>query len=284
MSTRPPWVAAAYAGAAWAGSTAGALAVVLVLALSGIDRGGPGAVLAAVLAGAAAALAGVVLVARATGDVALEPAGLRLPRPRVGLAAFVIGAVAALALGLLAAALSGAFADPSIPSELSAQTPYDRLSGALDLTRVDPGPAAVASILARAVIAIATADVILRGFIAPVLRDWLGAPAALAVVALALGAAVGSMAGGLLLAGVLLALLVGWLQAEVRSLLPGTAVLCGAAGAAMAAGMDWSPGEVALTGLLCGAAGAALLLPVALRGAGVPDGPTPVWDLRPGRG
>jgi trimeric autotransporter adhesin len=286
----PPWLAAAAVAAAWAATGAAALVVALVLSAAGADDVTPAGVLAIALGGAVATVAAVGLLARAVHPGPRpEHVGLRPTSVRMGAAAVALGFAAVAVLGVLTTLLGHPFAEPAIPPELSSQPALGRLAHGLDLTRVDPGAAAAASLAARAIIATAVAEVLLRGLVFPALATWLGTPAAAAVVAVAfggLGSLTGTAGGALFLPGLALGLLLCWLYAETGSVVPGVGVACAAAGASLAAGFGWTAASCAVTGLACALGALALVLPVALArpAAPVPGGPTADWDLRPSRG
>jgi membrane protease YdiL (CAAX protease family) len=290
----PAWMAAAALGAAWVATGVAALLVALALSIAGADDLTPAGTLAIAVGGALATVAAVVVLARSQGlgDPRPEHFGLRPTGARVGVAALALGLVAVAALGALAAVLGHPFAQPSIPPELSEQPALARATHGLDLTRVDPGPAAVASIVARAVVAVAVAEVLVRGLVFPALATALGTPAAAGVVSVisgGLGALTGT-GGALVVPAIALGLGLCWLYAETGSVVPGVGVACAAAGASLAAGLGWTATSCAVCGLLCALGGLALVLPAALgRPAApasqtVPGGPTATWDLRPSQG
>src|SRR5213078_4614031 len=139
----------------------------------------------------AGSIAVLVRVARRTAP--LEPAQLGLrPLPRtLALAAVVIGGLALLVLAWLV----HPFAQPSIPRELSQQDAVSRMLGDLDPTLVSIGLPAVASLLARAVLAVVVLELLLRGFVLPILVRSLGTPGGIAVVAIVFGAAGPALSG-----------------------------------------------------------------------------------------
>lgn len=246
------------------GSLAGALAGGLIAAAAGADELTPAALLISV------ALAGVLAVTavRWVGRARLPDLGLRAPRPGT------VGPALAVAAGAFAAALAVALlagntldaAGP--PRELSHQGFVDRVAGLPDPTTVRLSLDTVLSVLARGVVGVVAAEIVLRGFLFAALARRPGPVPATAILAgltalpvvrddVVLGVAAAILSAGLCLA-----------YLRTGSLLPGVAVAALAQGVLLGAAFDWNALETAALALVCAAAAAGL---VRVLGPGPPE-------------
>jgi len=253
---------AAVAGT-WAAGWLAGVAVALTLAVRGADRIDAPALL---LHATVTAAAGVGIVALLAARVArptpaafgVRPVPLRLGAVGVGLGVAVVG-LAALAADLL----GGALGSLPLPAELSAQSRLSRLLGDPDPTVVDPSAAAACSVLARALIGPLLGELLLRGFVLPILARRIGDGAAVAVLA-PLTALTFAGAGGeawLLLPGLALGAVLCWLYLETGSILPGAVVSASWSGFALGLAFRWGARDAPLLAVACGAlaAGVGLL-------------------------
>jgi uncharacterized protein len=254
----PVWMAPAALGGVWAAGWVAGVAVVVTVAVRGGDRIGAPALLLLVTLTAAAGVAIVVALAARVAPPRPESFGVRpVPlRPAAILVGLGVGVVAVAALA--AELLGGALGSLSAPSELSEQSRWSELLGDPDPTVVDPGAAAACSVLARALIGPLFAELLLRGFVLPILARRLGDGAAVAVLAL-LTALTFAGAGGeawLLLPGVALGVVLSLLYLETGSILPGAVVSASWSGFVLGLAFRWGAGDALLLGLACGVAAA----------------------------
>jgi membrane protease YdiL (CAAX protease family) len=220
-------------------------------------------------------LAVVVLVARLTRPVTGEQLGLRMPEDPARAALLVLGAAVALAAVAAAwQALGDLRGSLSIPPELDTRT----LTGQVyDLPVREPvafGPGLLASALARCVLPVVAAEVLLRGLALPALSAWRGPlPAALIVAVLFGGLA--SLAGqpGLAVLSMLLGLALCGLYVVTGSLLPGIALAATASAVALGAACALPPLGIAALAAGCGLAATAIGAVPAGRGLGAAGRP-----------
>jgi membrane protease YdiL (CAAX protease family) len=254
------------------------LVTILALALAGTDRLTPAGVLLFCAISTGGTLSALRALAQRT--TRLEPAqlGLRPVPPRLAAVAIGAGALAIALLAILAQATGHPFAQPSIPPELSSQDSVSRALGDPDPTIVTVGFATAVSVFARAVVAVVVVEILLRGFVLPILARRLGAPGAIAIVAVCFGSLAPALGGrgDLVVEAMALGALLCWLYAETGSILPGIAVAAAATGGLLAAGFGWGLAAVLVQALACGTCAVGLVVPLAL------GGPTRIWDLRPG--
>jgi membrane protease YdiL (CAAX protease family) len=228
----PRWPAlagvAAIGGAALIAAFAPLLAAVPAAA-AGAGRAGPGIVLLGSLIAAAAIVALVAGLASLTRPVTASQLGLRAPDDLSRALALAAGAALVLAAVVGLWSLLG---DPSFeaPAELDTR---GVLARAYDLPMRDPvdfGPGLVASALARGVLPVVAAEILVRGFAFPALSEWHG-PIASAVVVSVLFGGVTQLAGapGPAALSILLGFLLCGLYVATGSLLPGAALASGAA-------------------------------------------------------
>jgi membrane protease YdiL (CAAX protease family) len=246
-------VAAAVAGLAPLLSALPALA-------AGLERSAPAIVLLAAVLSAAGVLAVVVFVARLTRPVTAEQLGLRAPEDPARAVLLVLGAAVALAAVAAAwQALGDLRGSLSIPSELDTRTLTAQI---YDLPVREPvafGPGLLASALARCVLPVVAAEVLLRGFAFPALSAWKGPlPAALIVAVLFGGLA--SLAGqpGVAVLSMLLGLALCGLYLVTGSLLPGIALAATASTVALGVACALPPLGIAALAAGCALAATAI--------------------------
>jgi Type II CAAX prenyl endopeptidase Rce1-like len=243
----PGWAAFAALGASWVAG----LVATLLAAVAFAGAGAVAAKLAVALLSAAGTVAALAWLAARTGRLAPARLGLRPVDPRRALRAVAIaGALLAAACGLLAAA--GALGDLRVPRELSR---LDGLAWAAGFGEpaVPFDAAAIASLLSRAVLAVAVLELVVRGVVLPALARLIGPWPAIGATA-ALGAvSFGTIAGdGRLIAPALaLGLLLGPLAVATGSIVPGAGLAAGFAGASLAAACGWGPLGAAVVALAC---------------------------------
>ena len=240
----PRWPALAGVAALLGGALIAALAP-LAAALPALTvdahRTTPAVVLLGAALGSAGMVALVVRLARLTRPVTAAQLGLRVPNTLSR--AVLVTAGAALALAVLAAAWR-ALGDPrealSIPPELDTRS---LTAQAYDLPVREPvafGPALLASALARCVLPVVAAEILVRGFAFPALSEWRGPAVSAVIVSVLFGGLVpvtGVAAMSMLLGVALCALYL-----ATGSLLPGVtlASVVAAAGLGMACALTRS--------------------------------------------
>ena len=196
--------------------------------------------------------------------------------PRVAAVAVLLG-VAVVGLAALAAELlGGSLGSLAVPPELSEQSRYLQLLGDPDPTVVDPGAAAACSVLARALVGPLFAELLLRGFVLPILARRLGAVAAVAVLGLLTALTFAGAGGdaGLLLPGLALGVVLSVLYLETGSILPGAVVSATWSGFVLGFAFRWGAGDAVLLGLACGALAAGAGWLAAASGSGLQSGVT----------
>jgi hypothetical protein len=272
----PGWAAFAALAGTWLGGALGAL-------LSAIAFLGAGAVAAKLCAAlVAAAVSGGVLVwlAAATGRVAPDRFGIRpviaaRALPATGAAAAILLAACAV-VGLL-----GGFDGIRAPRELSV---LDTPSWAAGLSEpvVPFDGAAIVALLARAALGVVVLEVVLRGVVLPSLARLIGAWPAIGAAALLGAVSFGAIAGDgrLLLPALVLGLLLGPLAVACGSIIPGTALSAGFAGAALAAACGWGPLSAGLAALGCATLVAGVLLALAGESARPAAEPLPATGVQ----
>jgi membrane protease YdiL (CAAX protease family) len=176
-----------------------------------------------------------------------------------------------LVVALAAAAaelLGGALGTLAVPVELSEQSDWARAFGEPDPTVVDPGPAAACSVLARALIGPLCAELLLRGFVLPILVRRFGEVLAVAVLAPLTALTFAGVAGSawLALPGLALGAVLCLLYLETGSILPGAALAATWSGLMLGLAFRWGLGEAVLLALACGAAAIAAGLLAAASG------------------
>ena len=246
-------VAAAVAGLAPLLSALPALA-------AGLDRSSPAIVLLAAVLSAAGVLAVVVFVARLTRPVTGEQLGLRMPEDPARATLLVLAAAVALAAVAAAwQALGDLRGSLSIPSELDTRTLTAQI---YDLPVREPvafGPGLLASALARCVLPVVAAEVLLRGFAFPALSAWKGPlPAALIVAVLFGGLASAAGRPGVAVLSMLLGLALCGLYLATGSLLPGIALSSSAAAVALGVACALPPLGIAALAAGCALAATAI--------------------------
>lgn len=254
----PLWSAVAALLGAWAAAVAAVVGVGLVVALGGVG-GSPGAaLLAGALLAAAGAIGAVLQAAGRRRRPTLADLGVR---PLAGRHAAVVTAVTVVAVAAGWAVLGDLLTAAPPPPELSHQS----AGGLPDPAAVGFGLETLVSLLARAVVLVVAAEVVLRGFVLPVLVGRLGRGWGIALVALASLATAGVVAGttALVLPAAALSVALCVLRLETGSIVPGLGVASGSAGAIVAASLGWpSPGVLAAA-VGCAAASAGPALAVA---------------------
>jgi membrane protease YdiL (CAAX protease family) len=266
---------AAVAGT-WAAGWIAGLAVAVGLAVRGADGVGAAALLVLV---ALTAVGGATVMALLAARVAPpRPAafGVRRVSPRLAATAVALGVAVVGLAALVAHVLGDALGSLPVPAEVSEQSRWSRLLGDPDPTVVDPGAAAVCSLLARALIGPLFAELLLRGFVLPILARRFGDGVAVAVLA-PLTALTFAGVGGeawLLLPGLAAGGVLCLLYLETGSILPGAVVSAAWSGVVLGLAFRWGAGEAVLLGLACGvlAAGAGWL--AAASGSGLQSGVT----------
>jgi membrane protease YdiL (CAAX protease family) len=259
----PLWMAPVAVIGTWAAGWVAGIAVVVSVAVRGGDRIDAPALLLLVALTAALGTWIVVLLAGRVSRPTRAALGLRAMPIRRG-AAGVAVALALVAVAALAAeALGGALGGLPVPPELSEQIRLFRLLGDPDPTVVDLDAAAGCSILARALIGPLFGELLLRGFVLPILARRWGDGAAVAVLA-PLTALTFAGAGGepwLLLPGLALGVALCLLYLETGSILPGAVVSATWSSFVLGLAFRWGAGDAFLLALLTGAlaAGAGLL-------------------------
>jgi membrane protease YdiL (CAAX protease family) len=252
----PVWMAPAAVAGTWAAGWAAGVAVAIAQAARGADRIDAPALLLLVALTAAGGVGTVVALAARVAPPRPETFGVRPVALRLGAVGVALG-VAVVALAAAGAELlGGAVGSLPVPAELSEQTRWARALGEPDPTVVDPGAAAVCSLLARALIGPLLAELLLRGFALPILARRWGERVAVAVLA-PLTALTFAGVGGeawLLLPGLALGVVLCLLYLETGSILPGAIVSASWSGFVLALAFRWDAGEAALVGLACGAA------------------------------
>ena len=273
---RPLWSALVALAGAWIAGVAAVAVVGIALSVAGVGGSPGGAVLAIALLWAAAAIGTLILVARRVHPRALPSFEVRpVPVRSAAIATAAAGAALAASWAILDA-LTGVLSDLEPPRELSAQSPVARAAGLPDPTAVGLGSETLVSLLARGVVLVVASEVVLRGFVLPVLVRRLGRGWGVALVVLA-GTATGSVVAGtpgLALPAAVLGLLLCLLYLETGSILPGLGLSGAAAGAVLGISLGWSPPAVAAAAIGCaaGAAGPALAV---IRLARIPPAPVP---------
>jgi membrane protease YdiL (CAAX protease family) len=261
---RPLWSALAALAGCWMAGVAAAVVVGIVLSAGGV-RGTPGgAELAIVVLWAAGSLSVVAALARRGSHSELADLGIRTVPARVWAEVTGFGILVVTASWAILEALSGVLGELPAPRELSTQSPLDRAAGLPDTTHVGLGLETLASLLARGVLLVLVTEIVLRGFVLPVLARRLGRGWAIAIVVLA-GTFVGSVVAetpGLVLPAAALGLVLCLLRLETGSILPGLGLSGAAAGAVLGMSLDWSPLAVSAAAIGCalGAAGPAFLV------------------------
>ena len=255
----PGWAAFAAIGASWAAGLLGTLLAAVAFAGAGAAAGK----LAVALLSAAGTVAALTWLAAHTGR--LEPArfGLRPVDPRRAVEAVAVAAaVLAAVCGVLAAA--GALGGVRVPRELSRLDGLDWTAG-FGEPAVGLDAAAVASLLARAVLAVTVLELVLRGVALPALARLLGPWPAIGVTALLGAVSFGTIAGDgrLLVPALALGLLLGPLAVATGSIVPGAGLAAGFAGAALAVACGWGPLGAAVVALACATLVAGVLFGVA---------------------
>jgi membrane protease YdiL (CAAX protease family) len=267
----PLWMApAAIAGTWFAGWLAG-VAVAIGLAVRGAERvDAPSLLLLVALAGAGAAGVVVSLAARVA-PPRRGAFGLRRVRLRLAAVGIAVGGLVVALAAAAAALLGDAFGALAAPVELSEQSGWARALGEPDPTVVDPGAAAACSVLARALIGPLCAELLLRGFVLPILVRRFGERTAIALLA-PLTALAFAGAGGsawLLLPGLALGVVLCLLYLETGSILPGAVLSAAWSGLVLGLAFRWGAGEAALLALACGAAAIAAGLLATASGRGL---------------
>ncbi len=262
LTTWPAWAAPAALAGMWA---SGLLAAVLVVvALPGVDPAA--AKLASALLAGAGAVAVLVWLGRGTGECSAARFGLSPVAPRRAATGSALVACA-VAVAWALSALAGLGEELRVPRELTRLDGLDWLAGGSEPpVRLDA--AAVAALLARAVIATVVLELVLRGVALPALARLAGAWPAIAVTGLIGGASWGAIAGDgrLLVPAMVLGVLLGPLFVGTGSIVPGTGVAAGFAGAAFALSCGWGAAAAALTAAAAGALVTGVLLAIAGRG------------------
>jgi hypothetical protein len=270
----PLWSAVVALAGAWLAGVAAVAVVGVTLSLAGVGGSPGGAVLAIALLWAAGAIGALVLIARRAHAGEMPNFGLRPPPMRLAAVSTAAAGAALAASWAILEALTGVLSDLDPPRELSAQSPLARASGLADPTVVGAGTETLVSLLARGVVLVVATEVVLRGFVLPVLVRRLGRGWGVAVVVLA-GAATGSVVAGtpgLVLPAAVLGLLLCLLYLETGSILPGLGLSGAAAGAVLGISLGWSPPAVAAAAVVyaVGAAGPALAVARLARAAPAP--------------
>jgi hypothetical protein len=270
----PLWSALAALAGAWIAGVAAVAAVAIALSLAGVGGSPGGALLAIALLWAGGAIGTLLLVARRMHPSALPNFGLRPAPVRLAAISTAAAGAALAASWAILEALTGVLSELDPPRELSAQTPLARASGLPDPTVVGFGLETLVSLMARGVVLVVATEVVLRGFVLPVLVRRMGRGWGIALVVLG-GTATGSVVAGtpgLVLPAAALGVLLCLLYLETGSILPGLGLSGAAAGAVLGISLGWSPPAVAAAAIGCaaGAAGPALAL---ARLAGVAPAP-----------
>jgi membrane protease YdiL (CAAX protease family) len=249
----PVWMAPAAVGGTWAAGVVASVAVAVAMAARGAERVDAPSVLLLVALTAAASVGIVVALAARIASPLPESFGVRPVPLRLGAAGVGLG-IAVVALPAAAAELlGGALGSLPVPVELSEQSRWSRLLGDPDPTVVDPGASAACSVLARALIGPLFAELLLRGFVLPILARRLGVAAAVAVLA-PLTALTFAGAGGdawLLLPGLALGVALCLLYLETASILPGAVLSATWSGFVLGLAFRWGVGDAALLALAC---------------------------------
>ncbi len=266
----PKWPPAAGVAAMVAAIVISAF-VPLVAALPAILTGGtraqPGIVLLGAAGSAAAIVAMVFAVARLTRPVTADQLGLRVPDD-VG-RALLLGAAAALVLAGVAAAWM-LLGDPKgslvVPPEIDTRSAIAKAYELPVRESVDWGPGLLASALARCVLPVVAAEILLRGFVFPSLSSWKGPiPAALIVSVLFGGLGELFGAPGIAVLSMLLGLLACFLYIATGSLLPGIAISAAAAATGLGVSCALAPAGTAALAVGCAVLAVALAAVPALR-------------------
>jgi CAAX protease family protein len=264
----PLWMAPAAVAGTWVAGWVAGLAVVVSVAVRGGDRIDAPALLLLVALTAALGTWIVVLlagrVARPTrATLGVVPVPLRRAAAGVGLALASVALAALVADALVADALGGALGALPVPPELSEQSRLFRLLGDPDPTVVDVDAAAACSILARALIGPLFGELLLRGFVLPILARRWGDRVAVAVLAPLTALAFAGIGGDswLLLPGLVLGVALCLLYLDTGSILPGAVVSASWSGFVLGLAFRWGAGDALVLALACGAlaAGAGLL-------------------------
>jgi Type II CAAX prenyl endopeptidase Rce1-like len=156
------------------------------------------------------------------------------------------------------------------PPELSQQSAVERLAGLPDATAVGFGLETVVSLLARGVVLVVATELVLRGFVLPVLVRRLGRGWGIVLVVLASLATVRSP--GLVLPAAALSAVLCVLRLGTGSIVPGLGVASGATGALLGVSLGRPPLAAAAAAAGCAAAAAGPALALA-RLAGVAPAP-----------
>lgn len=264
-----PWRAAVGLLLAPLAGLAGVLLAALIGSLAGAGDLTPAIVLLAALL-AAVAVAAVVTALGGTRDPLAY--GLRRPDPGTALPAVGLGLAGLLAAAGLGALLGDPFAGLELPPELSRQAPLDF---GPDPTVVTLTADTVLSVIARGIVGVLAAELVLRGFVLAALERAYGPGIAVGVVTVISGAFAASAAGGaaVLVPALAVSAVLCVMYLETGSLVPGAAVAAAAQGALLGAGFDWSAAECAALALACGAGALLLLAPVVLGVGGSHGGP-----------
>jgi membrane protease YdiL (CAAX protease family) len=264
----PAWPALAGAAALLGGivvATFAPLIAVIPAALARADRAnGVIALLTALLVSGGILLV-VVRVAALTRPVTADQLGLRAP-DAPGRSLLLLGAAALVLVALAAAwnALGDLGSGLEVPPELDPRTTTAQLYHLPVREPIPFGPELVLSALARCVLPVVAAEVLLRGFAFPALCSWKGpVPAALIVSVLFGGLSQLFGAPGIAVLSMVLGGLLCFLYLATGSLLPGIALSAAAAGVALGAACAMAPATVAVLAVAC-TAGATLLAAVPL--------------------
>ena len=286
----PVWMAPAAVAGTWAAGWVAGVVVVVGLAVRGADRIGAPALLLIVAMTAAGGTAIVVVLAARVARPRPEAFGLRPVAPRLAAAGVLLGLVAVALCAAVAQLLGGALGSLPVPPELSEQSRWSQLLGDPDPTVVDPGADAACSVLARALIGPLFGELLLRGFLLPILARRLGATVAVAVLAplTALTFAAAGEQPWLLLPGLALGVATCALYLETGSIVPGAVVSASASGFVLGLAFRWGAGDAVLLGLACGALAAGAGRLAAASGSGLqsdvtwrsPSGSRATWPPR----
>lgn len=258
----PPLAGAAVLLGAIAISTVVPLIVMIPAAIADVDRANAVFALATALLVSGALIVLVVRVAALTRPVNADQLGLRPPEQPGRALALALGVAAGLAVvAVLWQALGDLAGSLSVPPELD---PRSAFAQAYDLPVRDPIPTLplVLSALARCVLPVVAAEILLRGFAFPALIAWKGpVPAALIVGVLFGGLSELFGAPGVAVLSMVLGVALCFLYVATGSLLPG--VCLSAAAAAVALGVACAMSPLAVVALAFGCAAAATLLAAA---------------------
>jgi membrane protease YdiL (CAAX protease family) len=251
----PVWMAPAAIAGTWAAGWIAGIVIAVGLAVRGADGVDAAALLVLVALTAAGGVTVMGLLAARVAPPRPAVFGVRRVPPRLAATAVGLGVAVVGVAALLAHVLGDALGSLPVPAEVSDQSRWSRLLGDPDPTVADVDAAAACSVLARALIGPLFAELLLRGFVLPILARRFGDGVAVAVLA-PLTALTFAGVGGeawLLLPGLALGAVLCLLYLDTGSILPGAVVSASWSGFVLGLAFRWGAGDAALVGLSCGA-------------------------------